>query len=240
MDAENKFKNSIDSILPDRGRSMNYELHDERQERVKAAATKHQAKVNAAEIARIKYREEQALKKLEQKIKDPDSKYTKKQLERLEQARENVELIEQIDMDADVPQIPEKLVPYMGTTRPEVVKLLTSLNINLTINLTKSDTYNLLSCLLTCNETQLRALYENTKVPIAIKTVIKRLLDDSTIGNIETVEKLWDRIFGKTDKATLELPQAMQQQIQTQNGILPGTIVSREAYTIIRDTIIGE
>lgn len=219
---------------------MNYELHDERQERVKAAATKHQAKVNAAEIARIKYREEQALKKLEQKIKDPDSKYTKKQLERLEQARENVELIEQIDMDADVPQIPEKLVPYMGTTRPEVVKLLTSLNINLTINLTKSDTYNLLSCLLTCNETQLRALYENTKVPIAIKTVIKRLLDDSTIGNIETVEKLWDRIFGKTDKATLELPQAMQQQIQTQNGILPGTIVSREAYTIIRDTIIGE
>lgn len=234
---ENLFRKDIESIMPDRGRSMNYELQEARADKVKKASTEHQAKVNAAEIARIKYKEQKALERLEAKIKNPDLKYTKKELERLEQARENLATIEEIDMQADIPQIPEKLVPMMGTTRPEVVKLLTSLNINLSINLTKSDTYNLLSCLLTCNETQLMALYENTKVPIAIKTVIKRLLDDSRLGNIDTVEKLWDRVFGSSKHATLEMPQT--QTIQTQSGILPGTVVSREAYTIIRDTIIG-
>ena len=62
------------------------------------------------------------------------------------------------------------------------------------------------------------------------------LLEDAKLGNIETVEKLWDRIFGKAGQVTLELPQASQ----TANGIIPNTVVSREAYMIIRDTIIGK
>lgn len=130
-------------------------------------------------------------------------------------------------------QAVKDIVSMQGTTRPEVVKLLNSLNINLDLQLTKTDTANLLACLLTANETQLKALYQNRKIPIAIKTVIKRIMDDSKLGNIETVEKLWDRVFGKAGMM-LDLPK----QVQTATGIIPNTPVSREAYILIRDTLL--
>ena len=120
-----------------------------------------------------------------------------------------------------------------GASRPEITKLLTSLNINLSVQLTKQDTANLLACLLTCNHSQLQALMANKKVPVVIKTVIKRLIEDEKLGNIETIEKLWDRIFGK-GPMQLSLPE--QQQLQT--GIIPNVPVSREAYIVIRDTLM--
>ena len=70
-------------------------------------------------------------------------------------------------------------------------------------------------------------------MPIAIKAIIRRLQDDAKLGNIETIEKLWDRIFGK-GAMQLNLPE--QQQLQT--GIIPNMPVSREAYVLIRDTLI--
>lgn len=130
-------------------------------------------------------------------------------------------------------QAVKDIVSMQGTTRPEVVKLLNSLNINLDLQLTKTDTANLLACLLTANETQLKALYQNRKIPIAIKTVIKRIMDDAKLGNIETVEKLWDRVFGKAGMM-LDLPK----QTQVATGIIPNTPVSREAYILIRDTLL--
>ena len=120
-----------------------------------------------------------------------------------------------------------------GASRPEITKLLTNLNINLSVQLTKQDTANLLACLLTCNHSQLQALMTNKKVPVVIKTVIKRLIEDEKLGNIETIEKLWDRIFGK-GPMQLSLPEG--QQLQT--GIIPNQPVSREAYILIRDTLI--
>ena len=135
---------------------------------------------------------------------------------------------------ANIPTIsPEHASVLQTTTRKDVVKLLTSLNINLNLQLTKNDTANLLACLLTCNETQLDALYKNKKVPVAIKTVIKRLIDDADRGNMGTVNMLWDRIFGKAGMM-LDLP---QQQAQA-TGIIPGTPISREAYVVLRETII--
>ena len=68
--------------------------------------------------------------------------------------------------------------------------------------------------------------------------MIKRLQEDARLGNIETIEKLWDRIFGKAGQVQLQMPQT--QQISTTQGIIPNTVVSREAYMIIRDTIIGK
>ena len=136
----------------------------------------------------------------------------------------------QISMASDVAR---SIMASQGTTRPEVVRLLTQLNVNLNLQLTKTDTANLLACLLTANENQLRAIYKNKKTPVAIKTVIKRLLDDAMLGNIETVEKLWDRIFGKAGMM-LNLPEQTQQM----TGIIPNTPVSREAYIVIRDTLL--
>lgn len=236
MADKNKLKDEITDLLPNRGNTMNYQLSSERESHIDELITAEHNKLTAREIAKAKLRERRQLEKLEERAKNPESTLTPKQQQRLKEKRDNVELLDAIDTTAHIINVPEQALPLLGTTKTEVAKLLTSLNINLNLNLTKNDTYNLLSCLLTCNEAQLNAIYSNKKVPIAVKTVIKRLLDDAKIGNIDTVEKLWDRVFGKNNQMTLEMPQAKQ----TMPGILPNTVVSREAYTIIRETILGK
>lgn len=240
------YENQLASLLPDHDETdENYEVVESRQEQVAEAAVAKEAKLNAAALARMKMREKYELEKVEKRKTDPTFGMTQKQKEKyeLEKARveENIAELEVIEESPEAQQFLaggfSDLSPYAGTTKREVVKLLNSLNINLSLNLTQSDTYNLLGCLLTCNEAQLNALYSNKKIPLAIKTVIKRIMDDAKLGNIETVEKLWDRIFGKASKATLELPGTQQ---VVANGIIPNTVVSREAYVILRDTIIGK
>lgn len=220
-------------------------------------------KQDAKELARIKYLEKQKLKNLQAKQEKrqslakelgleeiPDGQ-TELQAKRIVEQQKRVEAIEAIEAQTVEPlkvtELAERHDPskgsyssavrsalqLQGASRPEITKLLTSLNINLSVQLTKQDTANLLACLLTCNEAQLAALYSNKKIPIVIKTVIKRLQEDAKLGNIETVEKLWDRVFGK-GQMQLNLPE--QQQLQT--GIIPNVPVSREAYLIIRENLI--
>lgn len=230
---------------------------------VEQEATRIKLKQDAKELARIKYLEKQRLKNLQAKQEKrqslakelgmeeiPDGQ-TEFQAKCIAEQQKRVEAIEAIEAQAVEPlkitEIAERhdlskgssssvirsALQLQGTSRPEITKLLTSLNINLSIQLTKQDTANLLACLLTCNNSQLQALMTNKKVPVVIKTVIKRLIEDEKLGNIETIEKLWDRIFGK-GPMQLNLPEG--QQLQT--GIIPNQPVSREAYILIRDTLI--
>lgn len=131
------------------------------------------------------------------------------------------------------PALGGELAHLNGTTPAGVARLLKSLNINLDIQLTKNDTKNLLATLLTCNEFQLNALYANNKTPLAIKTVIKAIQVAAKDGNMSVVESLWNRIFGPT-AFQIELPNQ-----NTPQGIIPSGPVSREAYLMIRETLIG-
>ena len=246
---KNIYKEQLASLLPEHDETdENYEISDVRNKQISEMADAKEAKMNASTLARMKMKEKRELEKIEKRKTDPTFGMTEKQRQKyeLEQQRiqENITELEVIESSPKAQQFLSggfsDLSPYAGTTRREIVKLMESLNINLSLNLTQSDTYNLLGCLLTCNETQLNALYNNSKIPLAIKTVIKRIIDDSKLGNIETVEKLWDRISGKAGKATLELPVLPGSQPSVTSGIIPNTIVSREAYMIIRDTIIGK
>lgn len=230
---------------------------------VEQEATRIKAKADAKELARIKYLEKQKLKNLQAKQEKrqslaeelgvdsiPDGQ-TELQAKRIVEQQKRVEAIEALEAQTVEPLKATELaerhdsgrgsyssairsaLQLQGASRPEITKLLTSLNINLSVQLTKQDTANLLACLLTCNHSQLQALMANKKVPVVIKTVIKRLIEDEKLGNIETIEKLWDRIFGK-GPMQLSLPEG--QQLQT--GIIPNQPVSREAYILIRDTLI--
>ena len=240
------YSDNISSLLPDHDElNENYDLQS-RQIEVKKTIEDTQQKANAAQLAKMKLQEKKELEKIEKRKTDPTFGMSAKQKEKYERdkaiAKENIATLEVIEDSPEAQNFlantHSDLSPYAGTTKRDVVKLLSSLNINLDMHLTQTDTYNLLSCLLTCNEAQLKALYNNNKVPLAIKTVIKRLQDDSRLGNIETIEKLWDRIFGKAGKVSLELPAAGQ--VEGIPGIIPNTVVSREAYMVIRDTIIGK
>lgn len=226
MERNNRLKNSISAILPDYdesdpNQSVEYE------EVINQEIENEQQRLSAADLARIKLKEKQALKS--------------KELNDEKERQLIAQNIAEIEVLQDSPAAQRFLAggendlsPYTGSTRRDVVKLLSSLNINMSLYLTRADTYNLLSCLLTCNEAQLKAIYSNPKVPLAIKIVIKRLQEDAKLGNIDTLERLWDRVFGKNQTAaSINLPEGVTP------GLLPNTLVSREAYMIIRDTIIG-
>lgn len=221
--ANEQLVNSIQAILPEH----DDDLHEAYEHAIEEEIAQEQESLIAADLARIRAREKSALKR----------RKNKEDKESIQIAQNLAEL----DVLKDSPSAQRFLAggenditPYAGTTRKDVVKLLTSLNINTSLYLTQADTYNLLSCLLTCNEAQLDAIANNKKVPLVIKTVIKRLKDDARVGAIDTIERLWDRIFGKNQvAATLHMPEGVTP------GLLPNTLVSREAYMIIRDTIIG-
>lgn len=151
---------------------------------------------------------------------------TREILEAAEPQKPNVKLVTATQMpDAN------ELKQLRSTSRKEIARLMDSLNINLDVQLSKADTFNLISCLLTCNETQLAALYKNPKIPLAIKIIIKRIQDDAKVGDIATVERLWDRIFGKQ-------PMSQTENTNSNEQLIPRTPISREAYLILRDTFI--
>lgn len=257
---EDIIEKKLKAILPDRPGNLALSPGGP-SNRAREMAESIKAKQDLKEIARVKYAEKQKLKKEENRLAtikreaekagiDPEtisSSQTAHQAKVLAAQQQRLQAIEAIEEQAvevfdvknvaDRPGASRKIVSdalkLQGASRPEMAKLLTSLNINLSVQLTKQDTANLLACLLTCNETQLMALYNNKKIPIAIKTIIKKLQEDLKDGNITTIEKLWDRVFGK-GPMQVDLPE--QQQLQA--GILPNTPVSREAYVIIRDTLI--
>lgn len=252
-----KIATQLSDILPDRPVVPGFDNHKTSQ-MINQEAHRIASKQDAKELARIKYLERQKLKNLKDKEEKrqslaeelgidsiPDGQ-TEHQARKIAEQQKRVEAIEAIEAETvqplDALELADKTKSYsstigkaiqlQGVSRPEITKLLTSLNINLSVQLTKQDTANLLACLLTCNEAQLAALYNNKKIPIVIKTVIKRLQEDAKLGNIETVEKLWDRVFGK-GQMQLNLPEG--QQLQT--GIIPNQPVSREAYILIRNTL---
>jgi hypothetical protein len=241
---------SINELLPDSSHFLGTDGENERQSIVEEKAKDIYDKKTAGALARVQYnmrinKESQIAKKAVSEYKEKVRKSTDDALQKLEEenqyisAEEAIEIGNNVAISHNAPtismasDIAKNILATQGTTKPEVVKLLTGLNINLNLQLTKNDTANLLACLLTANENQLNAIYKNKKVPIAVKTVIKRLIDDAKLGNIDTVERLWDRVFGKTGML-LDLPEQTQQA----TGIIPNVPVSREAYIVIRDTLL--
>ena len=246
---KNALERQIAEILPERSTPLVPSVLN--QSSAEEGASLVRTKRDAKELARLKYNEKQKLKKAVTKARelqavDEDAEFTT-QIREVKERQKNIELLETLEtrtlepLDARnlseykvlSPADADRLMKLQGTTRTDALKILSDLNINLNVQLTKQDTSNLLACLLTCNETQLAALYKNPKTPIVIKTVIKRLQEDARLGSIATVEKLWDRVFGK-GPMQLSLPE----EVQTEKGIIPNTPISREAYIVIRDTLI--
>lgn len=128
-----------------------------------------------------------------------------------------------------------------GTSSPQIARLLKRLNIEESIKLTKTDTMDLLSVLMMCNEKQLKALSGNKRIPAVVRIIIKALEIDMKVGSLDTVEKLWDRIFGKPTQSTTvtdERPISALQELLP--GIRPGKAISREAILLIKEQLLGE
>jgi len=216
-------KDELKSLLPDRNLPISLNSNQgESEQNIEEQANKITRKKDDAEIRRLQKRAYDNLKH-EGKLKtDGNQEYEIIETQELEHRRK--------------PALGGELAHLNGTTPPQVARLLKSLNINLDIQLTKTDTKNLLATLLTCNEYQLKGLAANNKTPLAIKIVIKALQVAATTGDMSVVESLWNRIFGPT-AFQIDLGQVQGQA--GANGMLPQGPMSREAYVMIRETLIG-
>jgi hypothetical protein len=221
----------ISDLLPDRETDAHFDKISIANTVIEAEDVRAQRRANAIELARIKAREMRATQNNEIydgfEYKEEFNKHVAE-----ERHERNKNVIQDLKVVTPTVIVGRGDAALAGTTRLEVAKLLNSLNINLNVQLTKTDTHNLLATLLTCNEAQLEALKNNKKIPLAIKTVIKRLIIDGNDGNIATIERLWNRVFGPT-MMQVDMPQGYQ-------GIVPNVPVSREAYILIRETLIGK
>lgn len=171
-----------------------------------------------------------------------------------ENAEANIELAERLETEtmpytaelirSNTPALSPsdiKRVDTMLTNRsPALSRLLDSMSIDLDMGLSKNDTDSLLAALLTATESQLETLSNNPSVPVVIKTLIRRLLADSSRGDTATIERLWDRLFGKPANAlAIATPAQQQAAPAADQSIIPSTPVSREAFLILRETLMG-
>lgn len=247
MKSTERINEEINDILPDSSDLLGTDGLEERKGLAQAKAKDTHDKKTAAELARAKLKLQKAAEG--QAAREAVAHYKQQKQERFNNAVQQLEdedpsmksqeVIELANATAVAhgqqpmaENVAKQIMLSQGTTRPEVVKLLSKLNINLNLQLTKNDTANLLATLLTANQKQLQAIYDNEATPLAIKIVVKRLMNDAKIGEIGTVEKLWDRIFGKTGML-LDLPKE-----SSAAGIIPNTPVSREAYILIRESLL--
>lgn len=247
MRSTERINSEIADILPDSDQVLGSDGLEMRERLAAEKAKQIHDKKTAMELARAKIRlqkaaEGQAAAEAVQNFKAKKEQAKEEAIQKLEAEDTSIPAAEVIDLANSVAaqhgqpamaeNVAKQIMLSQGTTRPEVVRLLSGLNINLNLQLSKNDTANLLACLLTANQNQLQALYDNEKTPLAIRVVIKRLLNDAKLGEIGTVEKLWDRIFGKAGMM-LDLPQESKAA-----GIIPNTPVSREAYILIRESLL--
>lgn len=141
---------------------------------------------------------------------------------------------------AAAPSRVKAVMDLQGTSSEEVKQLLSDLNININVRLSKKDTANLVSFLLTASEKQLELLSADKNIPVVIKTIVIRLLKDMQTGELSTVNQLWDRVFGKTleDQPAVPSHTALLGGLG-EESLLPSTPVSREAYVLIRERLIN-
>lgn len=251
---KNILASNIEALMPDRPQGINDLLSDDRASAIDSTATAITKKAAAAELARMRIREQKKLDYLGSTAKPVAEGAVSCQEEKLEAIKTAEAVL--TDSQSSLSSALDSIQPTslsttqkmllaeasLSTSRKDVDNLLSSLNINLNLRLNKRDMSKLLACLMTCNEMQLEALANNSRVPVAIKTVIRRMQEDMKHGNIGTLERLWDRVFGAqgmVDDGAGPAAKVQPGVPALQDGsVLPGAPVSREAYIILRDTII--
>jgi len=85
------------------------------------------------------------------------------------------------------------------------------------------DATKLMTHILFCNRSQLEAMCKNADLPIFLLCLIKGILTDTANGQTNTVERLFDRLFGRSMQP-IELTGA------NRTPLFPSGPMSRKAY----------
>jgi len=98
--------------------------------------------------------------------------------------------------------------------------------------ISKEDAYKLLKHILFCNKSQLEAMARNSDLPVAIVCQIKAIVTDIANGRTETVDKLFDRLYGKS-------MQPVELSGVSGRPLISNTPMSRKAYEELYNRLIS-
>ena len=92
--------------------------------------------------------------------------------------------------------------------------------------LSKEDLLRLLKYIIMCNRYQLEEVARHPDIPIIMANQIKAIVTDLAKGKTETVDRIWDLVFGKTIEPI---------EIISTNGLelIPKRPMSRKDYEIM-------
>ena len=183
----------------------------------------------------------------EARKKQTKERYIERKKEQAEQgiaaAKSHTQAVKASKYEQAKPLTPNTIEMHeQAGTSAQVSKLLKSLNINLNMQFSKKETYDLIATLLTCNEAQLEALQTNRRVPIVIKTIIKNILLDYERGSMATVDKLWTRLFGAdfNDNGKNQGGSTTVNILSMVPGVDGSKPISREGYLQIKNHVFGD
>lgn len=64
--------------------------------------------------------------------------------------------------------------------------------------ISREDAFKLMGHLLSCNKAELETMARNPDLPISIVCQIKAIVTDMSLGKTDTVDKIFDRLYGKS------------------------------------------
>lgn len=133
-----------------------------------------------------------------------------------------------------MPKNPQELTRMVS--RQKTAQLLTSMGIDLGVKFSKKDMTDILTHLLSANQQQLTALKKSPQTPIAIKTIIVSIENDAKNGEMETINKLWSRLFGKEGfTESTPVTATMSETTSTMNSGTGLPVVSRKTLMVIKN-----
>lgn len=99
--------------------------------------------------------------------------------------------------------------------------------------ISNEDMFKLLKHLLSCSMADIEVMARHPDLPIAILNLIKAIMNDLSQAKTNTVDKLFDRVYGKT-------PMQMERKVVKGLPLIPSRPMSRLDYQKLLEELQGK
>lgn len=98
--------------------------------------------------------------------------------------------------------------------------------------ISKEDAYKLMAHILSCSKAELETMARNPDLPISIVSQIKAIITELSLGKTDTVDKIFDRLYGKST-------QPMELTGSQGTTLIPGEPMTRKEYETLLASMKG-
>lgn len=118
-----------------------------------------------------------------------------------------------------------------GRKKSIAKQFMKELGVELDIIISREDSLKIMQAIMSCNLSQLADIENNENCPVSILTFISSIRADIKHGRTQTLEMLWDKVYGKN----------VQSVMVTTNTDLPlneGQRITREQYLKLKERMV--